>query len=384
MYPALVKSAKVLPKNFDRILLIQLGDIGDVVLTLPAIMALRNTYPQSRIVFCIRKKVEDLVQDWPWINRVVVVEKEKRGWLDSFIHQVRFFRNLRKDHFDLVVDLRTGTRGAALAILSGSRVRIGRFADDGHLWRNRLFTHLVRPEPNLELEQYAAEHALNILAPLQLKREAASPLLSIPAARSEKTDALLRRYLVPLQRSLVAVHPFSLWKYKEWSGDKWVRLIRHIRKKYNASVIITGGPEDARNAAMMSAESGAGVYNLAGKTQLGDLPGIYRACRLFIGVDTAALHIAAVVGTPTLGIFGPSSPATWAPRGPQHGVIMKRLPCVPCRQKGCQDMETSRCLDELTFDEARDMIDCHLQNGYLNHAQRESSPNFKPGKSYGV
>jgi len=78
---------------------------------------------------------------------------------------------------------------------------------------------------------------------------------------------------------------------------------------------------------------------------------LLQRCDLFIGVDSAGLHIAAAVGTPTVSIYGPSAPASWAPRGSSHLVVQKDWPCVPCRRKGCDDSEQCRCLDELTVEE---------------------------------
>jgi len=81
------------------------------------------------------------------------------------------------------------------------------------------------------------------------------------------------------------------------------------------------------------------------------LAALIQACQLFIGVDSAGMHIAAAVGTPTVIIFGPSAPASWAPTGNHHAIVQKDLPCVPCRQKGCDGSEVSRCLEELAVDE---------------------------------
>jgi hypothetical protein len=78
---------------------------------------------------------------------------------------------------------------------------------------------------------------------------------------------------------------------------------------------------------------------------------VLKSCGLFIGVDSAGMHIAAAVGTPTVSIFGPSSAASWAPRGSRHKVVHGNLPCIPCRQKGCEGTEQSRCLDELSVNE---------------------------------
>ncbi|RLB31511.1 MAG: hypothetical protein DRG87_02270, partial [Deltaproteobacteria bacterium] len=99
------------------------------------------------------------------------------------------------------------------------------------------------------------------------------------------------------------------------------------------------------------------VYNLAGKTTIGELAGVLKKCNLVIGIDSATIHIAAAVGTPTVSIYGPSAPVNWAPLGEQHLVIFKDLPCVPCRQKGCNHSGVSRCLQELEVGEVIEVLD---------------------------
>lgn len=355
----LVKGSKLNTTGIKTILLIQLGDIGDVVLSMPAIRALSENFPQAQVVVAVREKAKELIEDCPWASGVISINKAKRRWTQEIIYQKNFFLTLRKFHFDLTIDLRTGDRGAILTFFSGARHRIGRFADDGLLWRNRIFTHLVSPLN--ELDQYAAEHSLNILSPLDLNIRERRPVLSIPEQRKRLARSILKQEKVPLDRPLVAVHPYSLWEYKEWKISELVTLINHITAEYNCVVIITGSKTERKRAKTLIRQCKANVFNLAGKTSIGALAGVFQACGLFIGVDTGALHMAAAVGIPTIGIFGPSSQICWAPRGDRHHAVSKNMPCVPCRDKGCQDSETSRCLDALTFEEIKETVDQQLK-----------------------
>jgi heptosyltransferase-3 len=355
-----VKGNTIESKNIHNILLIQLGDIGDVVLSYPCIRTLKENFPKAKIIVAVREKAGELIDDCPWATGGIFINNQKRKLYQEISYQKEFFYHLRKFRFDLAVDLRTGTRGAILALLSGARQRIGRFADDGRLWRNRIFTHLV--SPSNELNQYAAEHNINILSPLNLNIKDRLPVLSVSHRRREMAMSLLRREKIPLGRPIVAVHPFSLWNYKEWGIKEFISLIDYIGRNYNYTVVITGSKEERNRAEVTVKRCKTAVFNLAGKTSIGTLPAVFEACNLFIGVDTAALHIAAAVGIPTIGIFGPSSPINWAPIGDQHTVVFKEMLCLPCRRKGCQDSETSRCLDELTFEEIKETVDGQLKS----------------------
>jgi len=295
------------------ILVIQLGDIGDVVLTLPAIGALGIAFPKRSLVLCVREHARELMEDCPWVHRVLSVKKQRRKFRAELGHQLQFFRTLRKYQCDLAIELRTGTRGAVIALLSGAHTRIARYANDGTLWRNRLFTHLVRP--TRENIQYAAQHNLNIMAPFGLVETDPRPTISVPERRRRKAEAIFLKARIPRDRPLVAVHAFSLWKYKEWRLSEMAALLDRIQSEYNCVVVITGAPNERKRAKDLIGICNRKPYNLAGETSIGELPAVFEACSLFIGVDTAALHIAAAVGIPTMGIFGPSSWTNWAPRG---------------------------------------------------------------------
>jgi predicted lipopolysaccharide heptosyltransferase III len=347
----LVKGAANLPKKVLSLLLIQLGDIGDVVLSTPTLRTLRECFPESRICVAFREKARGLLEHSPWVDEIIYISTTHRSLFQKIRFQTAFFRDLRKKNIDLAIDLRTGTRGAVLSFLSGAPLRIGRYAEDGELWRNRLFTHLVQPEN--ELSQYCAEHGLNILAPFGLQTDHRSPEISVSLETVKRAAAILDQGKVPSGRPIVAVQPFSLWRYKEWSMLNYTKLINWIGARFSFPVILLGSPDERDRAEQIVKTSGPHVYNLAGKTSLGEFAAILKACRLLIGGDSAGIHIAAAVGTPTVSLFGPSAPESWAPRGQKHLVISKTWPCVPCRNKGCNNTERSRCMEELSFDDVR-------------------------------
>jgi len=356
----LVKGSTWLPKQKGGILLIQLGDIGDVVLTMPAILALRRQFPDNELIACVREHARELAEDCPWTDGVISVDKKRRTLGQGLVYHAQFLNALRQPRFSMSIDLRTGPRGAIVAFLSRAPYRIGRFADEGPLWRNSLFTHLVRPEN--EVVQYAPEHHLNILAPFGLHMEHSLPTLTIPELRIKRAQAILREAGIRDQRPIAALHPFSLWHYKEWQPSEWVSLTRHLIARRGFSVIVTGSSSERVRAGELTNGFGGRAFNLAGKTSIGELPAILKACNLFVGVDTAALHIAGAVDVPTVGIFGPSSPVSWAPKGDRHCVVTKGMSCQPCRQKGCQGTEKSRCLDDLKAEAVISVVENHLRH----------------------
>lgn len=354
----LVKGKNLSLEDIKRILLIQLGDIGDVVLTTPAIRTLKENHPSGEIFVLLRSHASQLLEGHPLIGGLFLLNKEKRGFAEEIAYQKDFLSGLRRKRFGLSIDLRADTRGAFISFLSGARVRIGRYRGDGRLWRNRLFTHLLRPEN--ELNQYSAMHSLNMLAPFDVKIKNIHPELIVTYEQERRAEDILRKEQLSFDRPIVALHPFSRWRYKEWSIKKYAKLINHVCSRHKVSVLVTGSIEERDRVSEIVRMSRSDVYNLAGKTSLGEFAAILKKCSLLIGIDSAPMHIAAAVGTPTVILFGPSSPVNWAPQGKHHSVISKDLPCVPCRQKGCNNSEVSRCLDELSPDEVIPIVDAKV------------------------
>ncbi|MFZ5773924.1 MAG: glycosyltransferase family 9 protein [Thermodesulfobacteriota bacterium] len=346
--PVLVKGSGQGLGEPAAILLLQLGDIGDVVLTTPCIRSLRTRFPRARLEVAVRDKAAALLADCPWLDGIIPVRKARGGWLGELAGQLDLARALRRPGFQVAIDLRTGTRGAILAWLSGASRRLGFYADSEPGWRNHLFTDLLRHDYTPDL--HVTDHLLGLLEGFGIPISHRSPELVVGPGSRAGADRLLAE-ITPGDGPLVAVQPFSLWRYKEWGTEKYVALIRWLLAERCATVLVTGGPAEQARAEAIARECGSGCHNLAGRTSLSLYAALLQQCRLFIGVDSAGLHIAAAVGTPTVSLFGPSSAVSWAPVGPGHRVVQKDFPCLPCREKGCGNSEKSRCLDELSVAE---------------------------------
>lgn len=340
----------------QRILLIQLGDIGDVVLTLPCLEMLNRCYPQAKLAMAVRDRGAELLTDCPWLDDYFIVASGLDGLKARLDHYWRFFRSLRQGRYDLVIDLRTGTRGAIMAWLSGARQRLSFYAVDGPWWRNMLFTGLLHQE--YELPQHVINYLLDLLASFGVTgARPTTPRLHISPQRQQQAKSLLAEQGIDPVKPLVAVQPFSLWRYKEWGTAKFSELCRWLIAEYGVEVIITGAVGEEERAKILVDQIGQGGYNLAGKTDIGLYGAVLGQCDLFIGVDSAGVHIAAAADTPTVALFGPSAAASWAPRGEEHLVITnKDMDCVPCRMKGCNGLEQSRCLEELTVAEVKNRL----------------------------
>ena len=350
-----IKGNNTLPlKKIKNVLLIQLGDIGDVANSLPCARALKEKLPHARIIFALRSKALGLINGCPWVDGVIAVDTRNRSSWEEISYQSKFWSQVRAYSFDMAIDLRRDSRSAFLAFFSGAHIRVAPFSTEGKVLRNRLFTHLYDQEPTVG--QYIVEHYMEPLAAYGINTTKLEPEISVSAEQEAAVARLIEDEKIPPNIPLIAVQPFSLWPYKELSNEKYIKIIRRLADLGLFSVCITGTAGERERAQQIVAKCERNVFNLAGRTSLELVPAFYKNCRMFLGVDSAGIHIAAAVGTPVVSIYGPSNAVSWAPRGEVHRVVQKKMDCVPCGLKGCNGEGKSRCLDELTVDEVYGVV----------------------------
>ena len=338
-----------------KILIIQLGDIGDVVWAIPAFWAVKNAFPQAAVSVLVRKPNGDLLSDDPNIDKIFQVDQQ------SVFKGLQLLKSIRRGKFDLLFDLRADDRGAFISFLSGAKMRAALYYR-GINWRNNMFTHLANPPEAKEKVFGAAEQSLKIIRSFGIQETTSIPQIFVSTVTKSKIERLLAAENVAAKNGYVTINPFSRWSYKEWGSDKWRQIISFIWQKYKMPVLILGSEEERGRADELTGANYSTTYNFAGKTTLQEMAGLLQMSRLHIGVDSAAPHIAAAVGTPTLTIYGPSDWRDWAPLGEKNQVVLPDMDCSPCRKKGCDGSGRSKCLDNLPVAKVQSAVEKMLNN----------------------
>jgi heptosyltransferase-3 len=355
-----IKGDKLISKNIRSILLIQLGDIGDVVWATPTFLAVKEAYPQANVSVLLRESFGSLLEADPHIHKIFEVKQYKGNFLKRAGDQLAFIRDLRREHFDLVFDLRLDDRGVFMAFLSGAPIRVS-IAHRG-LWQKQFFSHLVAPPSSDKRIYGAAEQSLQIVKEFGIDTKDTIPKLLV----SEKVKKIVKQLLdhegVTAVNRWITLNPFSRWQYKEWGYEKWVQIIDWLWEEYGISTVLVGAPEEKEKSIDIVKKCSGRVFNLTGRTTLSELAAVLNLSSLHIGVDSAAPQIAAAVGTPTITIYGPSEWLVWAPIGETHSVVTPDCDCAPCHQKGCDGSGISKCLEELAVDKVKGAI-----QGFLDH-----------------
>lgn len=334
-----------------HILLIQLGDIGDVVLTTPSIRAIKEKYPGARVSILVRKPFGGLIAADPHIHEVVEAGKVRGSALKALAEHASFVRRLRKARYDLVIDLRTGDRGAVMSFLTGARTRVGVHCKKP-AWRNLLFTRTIRDLKPAPLPVHpGADQSLRILRAIGIETKDSMPRLYFSQNDLARARTLVSESGLQPGTRLVTINPFSRWKYKEWPGRKWGEVIDMLWKNCRVPAVLIGSRDESPEAERIRSGREGRAFNLVGKTTLPELSALISLSSLHLGVDSAASHIAAAVGTPTVTIHGPTDWRAWRVLDSRHRVVCPAMSCVPCNQKGCDGKGKSLCLDKLGAEE---------------------------------
>ena len=329
----------------QRILLIRLDRIGDLLLTTPAVRALRLAFPRSYLAMVVRSAVVDAVAQNPDLDEVISYDKE--GSESGIWSTLQFARRLARKAFDTAVIFHPTHRAHSLAFLAGIPRRIGFDRKWGFLLTDRL-AHLKQQGLKHEVD-----YSLDLLAPLGVANGVERrPVFSLQEEDLRAVETFLTRERVDRSR-LVVVHPGASCISKRWPRDRFAQLADQLITTLGAQVVFVSGAGDVPLCQEVLQQMHGQALSLAGKTTVGELAALLSMSRLLISNDSGPVHVAAAVGTPCVAIFGRSdpglSPRRWGPLGPRDVVLHKDVGCAVCLAHKCQIH--FKCLTEISVDE---------------------------------
>lgn len=353
-----MSDANILKTPPRNVLLLQLGEIGDVVLATPTFRAVKETHPASRLSVLVRKPCASLLEADPHLDEIIEVSKSSRKITEIGRENFRLVRKLRGGAYDLVIDLRTGDRGTILAFLTGAPVRIARNDPGQPFWRKWMLTCLLPDQPpGPSTVHPGADHSLRLVRSLGIDTKDSIPRLVLPGKASERIRELLGSIGLCAEDRWITINPCSRRKYKEWVHDRWAEVADDLWIRHRLSAIFVGAPEEADTAEGIVRRCAGRAFNLAGRTTLGELAALLAGSALHLGVDSAPPHIAAAVGAPTVTIFGPSDWKSWTAPDDAHRVVLPGMECVPCNDTGCDGSGRSVCLEGLDTGKVLDVTE---------------------------
>jgi heptosyltransferase-3 len=328
----------------ERILVIKLRYVGDVLLATPVLSRLRERFPKAHLAMLVNPGTDDVVRDHPAVDAVLLLE---RG---NLARQWRFVQDLRRRRFDLVIDLTDGDRSALLSRLSSAPVRLG-YNSEGR-WRGRLYTQVVQAD---RLGTHTVRYHLAATEALGLTGPPSAPTLTIAPEARAAADRLLERAGVHRKQPLVCLHPGARWWFKAWPAGRFAALADLIQTETTAQALILGGDQDRSLESRIADGMKTPFRSLIGKTSLRALAAVLERAALMVSNDNGAMHMAAALGVPVIGLFGPSDPGVWGPWGDGHRTFYKGLDCRACFHPDCFRGEQN-CMRLITLDEVWESV----------------------------
>lgn len=333
-----------LRSGYGRVLVTRMKYIGDVVLTTPLLRSLRRALPGAHIAYLADRHAASLLAGNPFLDEIIPYDFS----LPAIREQVRVAVLLRRRRFDLVLDLFSNPRSALLSWLSGATVRVGL----DRRGRRQLYTLRVRDDGR---PKTAVEFHNQFLRTVGIEPVSTRPELFLSdeeraRIREHLLDRIFPRNVSP-RGPLVALHAGATWPAKQWGIDRFALLAQLLRARLDARVVVTGGPTDASTVADVVRGAGGSALP-AGTLPLRQVAALLNVCDVAVCNDGGPMHIAAALGTPTIGLFGPGEEQIWFPYDPAEGhrALRKDVVCHPCHLDLCtrQGDEHMECMKLLT------------------------------------
>jgi len=293
------------------VLAVQLKRLGDLILTTPALLALRQTMPQARITLLIDRYSEELAPALPMVDEIFIYDRKRSLpiWLKLLFRE-----------YDYCLDFTGNDRSALVAFFSkaAERVSFSFVARQRH--RSWIYTDLVSSSVR---DLHTIDHYLDLSRFLGFSGPVPEPTLKLPGDVVRAVPEILRE--IGLVVPFFVVHPGTARREKYWPPERWAELIRYICNRLQLACLFTGGSDRAEIEHIRAIRKELGqtfsVFNLAGQIPFLVTAALIRESRFFLGVDTAAAHVASVFGRPELVLFGPTNPFHWRPCHPLGHVL---------------------------------------------------------------
>jgi heptosyltransferase II len=312
--------------------------VGDSVLAIPAMKAVRERFPDSEITLLVRPWVAGLFTSAPFVDNVWS-ETKPSGLADW----MKITREMKSRRFDLGLLLPNSFESALMMFMGGVRHRIG-YATDGRQW---LLTDAVI---NARQKRHQVDYYLDLAK--ALSATAAQPSVEIEATQGERETArkLLAAEGIRHMEQFLVLNPGAAYgSAKRWHEDRFASVAETLARRFNFRVAIIGSESERATAVDICERMKNAAALLTGKTSLETLIGVLAESSLMITNDSGPMHIAAALGVPTVAVFGSTDETVTGPYGPRTRIVKRPVECSPCLLRECPI--DHRCMERVTVDD---------------------------------
>jgi len=341
-----MKMMKVVGQNYidrskiGRILVRATNWVGDMVISLPALEAVKENFPQSNLVVLARPWVIPLIENNPAVDQVLPLRKG-RGYLTDIIEIIRVAGLIRSMKFDLAILFQNAFEAALLAYLGGIRFRIGYNTD----CRGFLLSHsVIRDEKILKVHQ--VEYYLSILRAMGWEAKTQDPCLFVGERDVESIGSILLSKGIQQDDLLVGLSPGAIYgPAKRWPPERFATIGDWAIERWGAKVIVLGSQGEQDICKSLSQSMKHTPMDFSGRTTLGEAMALIKRCHFFITNDSGLMHVASALGRPMVAIFGSTDSNATGPRSEKARVVKHDIACAPCLKPKCPT--DFRCMLEI-------------------------------------
>ena len=322
---------KPLLKNFtpERILVVKLDHLGDVLLATPVFSNLRRAYPNTELHALTGAWSRVVLEKHRDVSKVIEYNSPafcRTGQPTSLKQTFQLYRALRRQKYDLMVELRSDWRVVWFAFLRLTPKRLDRAA--------------LQVANKLGLAQFTGTHEttrnLDVLKQTGIPIPVQTTSFSVTAEDKKWASDFLATHQIDREHPLIAIHPGSPIELKRWLPERYTELADWLIAQKGAQILFVGVKDEIQIITDIQARMRGESINIAGETTLTQLASILPRCNVFIGNDSGPMHLAAAVGTHTIGLYGPGDPTRFGPVGEKCQTIRRKLDCPPCSGTTCR------------------------------------------------
>ena len=357
-------------KKKFKILVMKFRNIGDVLLTTPLISNLKHYFPDAQIDFALNKGCEAMIEGNPNIDKIHIYDRESvknEGFFKKLWLELKFIRAIKKEKYDIAVQTTTGDRGIIIAKYAKAKKIVGFEGKNKAI--NKFITHKA---PKISGIRHTVDRNLDVLKALSL--EPVSKKVEIFFDENLAND-------LNLPEIFVHFHLTSRWMFKCVKDEIMAELIDFCENELGVKVALTADKNEAEMQKIADVLSlcKSNPLNFAGNLSLKQVAALSKKSTLFVGVDTAIMHIAAANDIPVIAFFGPSGAFDWGAwdndliksgyvkrngvqRMGKHTVFQQIRDCAPCGKDGCDGSKISDCLMDFDINSVKDEIKAKLKN----------------------
>jgi heptosyltransferase-2 len=338
----------------QKILIRGVNWIGDAVLTVPAIRAIRNTFPEAHITLLVKPWVAEIFKENPDIDEIILYSDSFKGLKGKF----KIAKLLRAKKFDKAILLQNAFDAALISWLARIPERIGYKRD----YRSLLLTKAVPVNSDI-LNQHQIRYYLDLLRLIDIETIEINPYIYLTDDERLWARNLISSSLPDHNLPLIGINPGATYgSAKRWPSERFADLTIKVINELNGRIIIFGSESEVEIANEIITEinklkiklkiekKGSRILTMSGKTSLRELAALISECDAFITNDSGPMHMSSALHVPIVAIFGSTNKTATGPFGQGHKIISKDLPCAPCMKRECPEKHL-KCMTEITADE---------------------------------